>query len=394
MPNGEFMTTARSHIPELDGLRGVAVILVLLAHSTMVFVRVPLFTAWLDRYGSLGVQIFFVLSGFLITRILLETRGSSHFFSSFFARRGLRIYPLYYGVFAFVVLSGIVHQHGVHWWVYALYLSNLVYGHQPQPAPLAPVWSLAVEEQFYLVWPFVVFLVSRRVLQRILFVVIALTVFLRFTGLLYPHNTLLQLDALSIGALIACRVDGIGSWRKSAAFLAWLMPLGMGFGDNAVLNSLSQTIQVVSAAALLVILLDENGRASWLFRAPALRYVGTISYGVYLLHSFVFSAFLRLPFFTRAVDSGSLFQAVLFLVLEYALVIVVASASFFFFERPFLLLKRFFTAESTSSRRKKEESSVGPQPERTSGIADLSAKQIPTLNITYCDTALAERGER
>ena len=383
------MAEKATHIPQLDGLRGLAVILVLLAHSTMVFVRIPLFTGWTDRYGSLGVQVFFVLSGFLITRILLETKDSERYFSSFFIRRGLRIYPLYYGTLAFVILSGVVHQHGVHWWVYGLYASNLVYGHSVQPAPLAPVWSLAVEEQYYLVWPFLVWIASQRVLKRILFLIMAGAVVLRFTGFFYPHNTLLQLDALSAGALVACSRESIRQWRLPAAFAACLMPLGVSFTGSLVLNSLSQTIQVISAAGLLIVLLDADAIPSRLFRSGVLRYIGTVSYGIYLLHSFVFSAFLRTQFVTRIVDRGSLVQAALVLALEYAVVIAVASASFFLFERPFLRLKRLFPADRAGIL---EGNAAGWWPRRMLANSAGSTTSIPA-RMAYHDVSLADQRE-
>ena len=383
------MPEKTTHVPQLDGLRGLAVILVLLAHSTMVFVRIPLFTGWMDRYGSLGVQIFFVLSGFLITRILLETKESSSYFSSFFIRRGLRIYPLYYATLAFVIVSGVVHQHGVQWWVYGVYASNLVYGHTVQPAPLAPVWSLAVEEQYYLVWPFVVWIASQRVLKRILVLIMAGAVVLRFTGFFYPHNTMLQLDALSAGALVACSRGSIRWWRLPAAFAACLMPLGMGFTDSLVLNSLSQTIQVISAAGLLIVLLDGDTIPSRIFRSRVLRYIGAISYGIYLLHSFVFSALLRTQFVTRIIDRGSLVQAAFVLALEYAIVIAVASASFFLFERPFLRLKRFFPADRAGTG---EAQAHGWWPRRMRENAAGSNTAIPT-RMAYRDVTLADQGE-
>jgi peptidoglycan/LPS O-acetylase OafA/YrhL len=102
----------QKHIPQLDGLRGLAVLLVLVGHSAIAFTGVPAFD-WIDGYTSLGVQLFFVLSGFLITRILLDAKDRPHYFRNFFARRSLRIYPLYYALLGFVMFSGIVRQHGV-----------------------------------------------------------------------------------------------------------------------------------------------------------------------------------------------------------------------------------------------------------------------------------------
>ncbi len=330
----------RKHIPQLDGLRGLAVLLVLLAHSAIEFIHVPYFRL-VDNYGSLGVQLFFVLSGFLITRILLDSKDRPHFFRNFFARRALRIYPLYYALLAFVVFSGTVHQHGVHWWAYVLYVSNLVYGNTTQPAPLGPVWSLAVEEQFYLLWPLIVYALSRRSLERLCFAMIIGTIGLRFTGLLQLHNTLLQLDALAAGALVACRLEQIAGWRPSARFVACLLPLGLSL-PAGFWNNLSQTVQALSGMALLVLLLDDGAVISRRFRAPALRYLGKISYGVYLLHSLVFAAFLRSGFGQSVIRSGSAIGALLCLAGEFCIVLAIASVSFYLFESPFLRLKRYY----------------------------------------------------
>jgi peptidoglycan/LPS O-acetylase OafA/YrhL len=329
----------RRHIPQLDGLRGLAVLLVLLAHSAIAFTRVPSLK-WIDGYGSLGVQLFFVLSGFLITGILLDSKGTPYFFRNFFVRRGLRIYPLYYALLGFVVFSGVVHRHGVHWWPYILYLSNF-FGGITQPAPLGVAWSLAVEEQFYLLWPFIVSVLSLRSLERFCFATIICASCLRITGVLALHNTLLQLDALAAGALIACRLDQIASWRPSARFFACLLPLGVSL-PVGLWNNLSQTLQVLSSAALLIVLLDNQAASSDLFRAPALRYLGKVSYGIYLLHSLVFAAFLRSRVGLSVIQSGSAIGAILCLIGEFILVLAIASVSFYFFESPFLRLKRYF----------------------------------------------------
>lgn len=331
------------HIPQLDGLRGLAIVLVLLAHSAVMFIRFPSL-AWIDGYGSLGVQLFFVLSGFLITRILLDSKERPHYFRNFFVRRALRIYPLYYALLGFVVFSGVVHQHGVRWWPYILYVSNLVYGENTQPSPLGPAWSVAVEEQFYLLWPIIVSVLSRRNLERFCVAMIVSAVCLRFTGILQWHNTLLQLDALGAGALVACRLDSIGSWRPTAGLLACLLPLGvaipMGFWNN-----LSQTVQVVSSTALLIVLVDDRAAISAPFRAPAPGYLGRISYGVYLLHSLVFSAFLWSRFGRSVIEHGSVMTVVLWTLVQFIVVLLVASASFYLFESPFLRLKRYFAQE-------------------------------------------------
>jgi peptidoglycan/LPS O-acetylase OafA/YrhL len=333
----------RKHIPQLDGMRGLAVLLVLLAHSAIAFTRVPAF-GWIDGYGNLGVQLFFVLSGFLITRILLDTKDTPHFFRNFFARRALRIYPLYYALLGFVVFSGLVRQHGVRWWPYIFYLSNIIYGAGKEPSPLGPVWSLAVEEQFYLVWPFVVRVLSRRGLERLCIAMIMGAICLRLPGVMQFHNTLVQLDALAAGALVACRFDRIASWQPYAWFVACLLPLGLGV-PIGFWNNVSQTIQVLGGAALLIVLLDDEVGISRVFRSPAPRYLGKISYGVYLLHTLVFAAFLRSRLGVSVIESGSALMAVLCLIGEFALVLAIASISFYFFESPFLRLKQYFEPE-------------------------------------------------
>ncbi|MDX6462167.1 MAG: hypothetical protein QOH35_5173 [Acidobacteriaceae bacterium] len=338
---GEYLH--RKHITQLDGLRGLAVLLVLLAHSAIAFTRVPSFK-WIDHYGSLGVQLFFVLSGFLITKILLDSKDTPHFFRNFYVRRALRIYPIYYALLGFVMFSGVVHEHGVRWWPYVLYLSNVIYGNTTQPAPLGPVWSLAVEEQFYLLWPLIVSVLSRRSLERFCFTMIIGAICLRFTGFLQLHNTLLQLDALAAGALVACRFDQIASWRPSARFVACLFPLGVSL-PAGFWNNLSQTVQVVGSTALLAVLLDNGAAISRVFRTPALRYLGRVSYGVYLLHSLVFAAFLRSRFGHSVIQSGSAMAAILCMIGQFSIVLAIATLSFYFFESPFLRLKRYYEPE-------------------------------------------------
>jgi peptidoglycan/LPS O-acetylase OafA/YrhL len=329
----------RKHIPQLDGLRGLAVLLVLLAHSAIAFTGVSFFK-WIDNYGSLGVQLFFVLSGFLITGILLDSKETPRYFRNFFMRRALRIYPLYYALLGFVVFSGVVNRHGVHWWVYVLYVSNL-FGNTVQPAPLGPVWSLAVEEQFYFLWPFIVYVLPRRILERLCVTMIVAAICLRFTGMLQVHNTLLQIDSLGCGALVACRFNQIDAWRRVARFVALLLPLGVSLPAGPW-NNLSQTLQALGGMALLIVLLDNRSNIAGFFCASPLRYLGKISYGVYLLHSLVFAAFLRSTFGQGIIQHGSAISAVFCILGEFGIAVALATGSFYLFERPFLRLKHYY----------------------------------------------------
>ena len=146
-------------IPQLDAVRGIAVLVVML-HNSGAFPR-------LFAHGWMGVDLFFVLSGFLISGILLDTKQSESYFNNFYIRRCLRIWPLYYSalVFMFVLVpflrpseaSAIFASRSSPWWAFPLFLQNFLV---PSPTGatglLGVTWSLAVEEQFYLVWPWVI----------------------------------------------------------------------------------------------------------------------------------------------------------------------------------------------------------------------------------------------
>lgn len=168
---------SRHHLQELDGLRGFAILLVLCSH--LVSLPPGGRSPFVDRLvgmilglGWVGVDLFFVLSGFLITGILVQSRGGPHYFRNFYARRSLRIFPLYYLFLAIATFisplllspESILTLPKEHAWVYWLYLSN--FGGKPSEA-FAHTWSLAVEEQFYLVWPAIVFFAKPVAMRRV-----------------------------------------------------------------------------------------------------------------------------------------------------------------------------------------------------------------------------------
>src|SRR5215469_16350920 len=173
-------------MPQLDALRGLAVIAVLI-HNT----GRDLYTGFLTRNGWMGVDLFFVLSGFLITGILLDTKNSDGYFRNFYARRCLRIWPLYYCTlfFMFVVVPLVrpseAHQifepRSMPWWSYFVYLQNFLVPSITRATGLLGVtWSLAVEEQFYLVWPLVVRFLTETQLRRLSITLICCSPVLRF----------------------------------------------------------------------------------------------------------------------------------------------------------------------------------------------------------------------
>src|ERR1700741_834818 len=156
------------YIPQFDGLRGLAILLVLIGHSGFLEAMPD---AGMLEYTRFGVDLFFVLSGFLITGILLDSKESPHYFRNFYPRRVLRIWPLYYLVLFLAFVVAPLFQPAMRptaardWSAFAFYVQNIVFAHRvTYPFGLGATWSLAVEEQFYLTWPLLVFLLKKRTL--------------------------------------------------------------------------------------------------------------------------------------------------------------------------------------------------------------------------------------
>src|SRR5262249_32690328 len=234
----------RNHIPGLDGVRGLA-ILVVLIHNVGYFeeptdslaikiIRLGIGSGWI------GVQLFFVLSGFLITGILLDTKLDAHYFRSFYVRRVLRIFPLYYLtlIVAFLALPHLMdlgdwpeqaRRYEIWHWSY---LTNW-FGSVPG---LSHFWSLAVEEQFYLIWPFVVFSLSTDRLMRTCGALVVTALLIRIV-MVVGHApvswnytfTITRWDALGCGAAIAVAMrDPFWYERVSRWLRLCVIPVGSG----------------------------------------------------------------------------------------------------------------------------------------------------------------------
>jgi peptidoglycan/LPS O-acetylase OafA/YrhL len=300
------------HIPSLDGIRGVAILLVL-AHHLSMSVQThhgALGALWrLCEYGWIGVTLFFVLSGFLITRILIASRGSEGYFRSFYIRRALRIFPLYYltliaGLLLLPALTGAPHPTGTAW--YWFYGSNLpttfpsLRGPSAVAVNFAHFWSLAVEEQFYLVWPTIVMALSMRSLERVTVLAIPIAIasraILSWATARSPGAdffTLSQVDALGIGAFLAVR-EARGTLESMRTLVRWAwVTAGVGIvislswrswhgGEQDLLFKRS-AFAVAAGAAIHATILSR----SWLARAMSaawLRSFGRYSYAIYVLH--------------------------------------------------------------------------------------------------------------
>lgn len=373
-----------NHIPQLDGLRAFAILPVLLTHSWRDYPSLPI--ARLGPAGWVGVDLFFVLSGFLITRILLQARGRGHYFRNFYARRGLRIWPLYYLVAVFMFALNphwrLVEQvRPGSFWAFALYLQNFVYG-TAAPMPLAVTWSLAIEEHFYLLWPLLVARFEPKALARILIsLIVAQTAFrlLMLPRLGDSTWTIYRLDELASGALLACWAASDGQLLERARPAAWaasaLVPLAI-----AIVLSLPQsnwifrhgvlnTMLGVGFAGITALALTAYPQ-SWTLRTlnnSFLRYTGKISYGMYLFHAILFPIFQGSRVRDRLLRiSPAFLRDLLTLVTEIGIVYLVASISWYALEQPILRAKRFFAGlpETTSLPRESKALVLGLVPVR------------------------------
>jgi peptidoglycan/LPS O-acetylase OafA/YrhL len=324
-----------------------------------------------------GVDVFFALSGFLITRILIQTVSDTHFFRSFYARRALRIFPLYYGVL--VVLFACTPIFHIHWrgdeWRLLSYSNRLF----PDPAgepwhfyygglvSLVNFWSLHIEEQFYMIWPLFVFLI--RSPKRLLSVAAAISVVclsLRFW--LYAHSfsqefvytsLMTRIDSLLIGACLALAIRTrfhalalrVATPICLAATLLFIADMSMQHIAKTrgilALFPLEFTFISLAATGLIAMCLKPRSRTAGVFRTPVLRFFGKYSYGLYVFHSVLPMFYLPLlKSITQRLHSHALGN-VINSTTELAVALGVSMLSYRYFEMPFLKLKRFFPASSS-----------------------------------------------
>lgn len=332
----------RDHIPSLDGLRGLAIALVLLHHCEPRVRALGLGTA--AAWGWAGVNLFFVLSGFLITGILLDERSGPHLFRNFYARRGLRIWPLYFLVVPLVYFGFApgASWSGRHGWIYFLfYVQNLFPG---LSGALYPTWSLAIEEQFYLIWAPLVRWLHPKLLGVLLLAVLGSGAALRlhFGGRLTPVNTLYHLDGLAAGCLLALALRWWPAGSRHWARIGWLLLVAGAaasvFAAQAAPAWLNTALAVVFAGAVLLAAVAP--RAQGLGWAP-LRGLGKISYGVYLIHMPLFVLLGGVDVWLDRTHAGAGGDLVIVL-LRLAVTLAVATLLWYGFERPILGLKRYF----------------------------------------------------
>lgn len=340
---------------QLDGLRAAAVSMVLYAHF---------FAAGDSHWGHMGVRLFFVLSGFLITRLLLDARSAALFepataLKSFYARRALRIFPPYFGMLGILWL---VNLEGARegWLWHALYLSNFWYALKDAWTPwvLCHTWSLSIEEQFYVAWPLIVLLTPRHLLGRFCVGVIACSLAYRFYWPLTGEPSLARdllppasMDALAAGALLAVHRSTAMSWPRWMT-VSWLplssLSLVLLWGRSTSTGPVLDWLVWIGLEAFPLIPLAMvvgcastgfGGRVGGLLQLPPLTALGRVSYGVYLLHpvvlALVVSAQAWIPLNVAEQGLGRLLVA-------GSATLIVATLSWFAFEKPLNALKRHF----------------------------------------------------
>ncbi|WP_337042198.1 acyltransferase family protein [Emticicia sp. 17c] len=348
-----------SYLKQLDGIRFIAVSLVLIDHWSEETIKLPL--------GFLGVCLFFVLSGFLITRILMNAKQKddllerSHGFSlkQFYIRRTIRIFPIYYlSIFVLYVLNVPPVRDKIIWCL--TYSTNIYIAiHESWLGVIDHLWSLAVEEQFYLFFPFVVFFIPARYLTKILFGFIGLSVLIRLVlylkGVDWMASYVLMptcLDAFGMGGLLAYFFYHKNN--KVKAFITnkvWLLVSLLIYIAVVIISKQISTGQNIITIVFLrffesVLSVFLVGNAAYSFSGfmqkllenPISVYLGRISYGLYIYHNFVYNFYHsspshptvkllnKLPFIAQHLPLKMLFL--------YMLTVLVATVSWYLIEKP------------------------------------------------------------
>lgn len=338
-------------LPELDGLRGLAVLGVILYHCHPRLEGTWIYSASL--WGWSGVNLFFVLSGFLITGILLETREKKNYFRNFYGHRALRIWPLYVLVLVVVYLNSdwfigppvLEAIKAAPWLAYIFFVQNLF--HLNLPPAIGPTWSLAIENQYYLLWaPCVRSLRRPWMLGAVLVVALFTSPLLRHShhAWLTPTHTLIHLDGIALGSLLALGLYSL-RWSRCVWITIGLTAIAAGLtlaatiaGGTAWLDSALATI-FVGAVLTAIAFSGARNPVSFLLRRGPLPFYGKISYGLYMIH---ISTFIYFGWFDVRMDHYGIPGNLAVVALRLAISTLGATLLWYGFESRILKLKKYF----------------------------------------------------
>ena len=373
MLQSESLDRQRKFLPSLEGIRGYAFLLVFFYHyfwnDEFPFQRIPwLYPLFLiKQIAWIAVPMFFVLSGYLICGILIDTRDKEGYFKVFYTRRILRVFPPYYIALVFIGVVGLLGHVSLdyRYYVHFFYIQNLLPAY-PDLAwlgtlRLGHLWSMAVEEQFYLLWPLVVWLCpNKRVLLRVTVLFVGASCAIRFashwaniSAMRVYTWTPTRLDAILLGALLAIvrrdaiykKLEPLGKYIALAGIVT-LMAVAAVTGDSWPIKThlraalLIPLVNVLSAGLILGVL--EPG--SFLCRACSQRWIcwlGSRSYGLYLFH-FLFLDWLARFGSQLAMHMPRRLAYLLGIALAFSFTLVLAAVCYTFVEQPAMNLKRFF----------------------------------------------------
>lgn len=345
-------------VPELDGLRGIAALGIVFFHYSYPGIAYERFF----YIGAVSLELFFVLSGFLITSIIIANYEQRKFLTNFYARRGLRIYPIYY----FLILAllamrlfrpGIFELDAIPYYLtYTQNIQKYWFGQEP-PAiyPLSHTWTLAIEEQFYIIWPALICVVGRRHVALLAASFILVAIAARAYG--FASWILIgRFDGFALGALLAVGLSHFQApprrtaVRRTLALMGsmafayltigfWLMgrkPFDIGTPD--FWNCLHIFVVGIFFTAVVGLVISSAGH-DWLapLRGKAICYIGLISYGIYLYH---------LPvhvYFSAPLHAIGIRNSWVAIALKLAICLCIAAVSWRLIERPILTLKDRFS---------------------------------------------------
>ncbi len=373
-----------NHKPELDGIRGIAILAVMLSHAGPMIIWGGITSRIVVSMmipGWSGVELFFALSGFLITGILLRTKKATNYFSSFYARRVLRIFPVYYLTLSIILLlaahndwwNSIIPSMGHTRLSYYFYLQNWPvvwpHGQELRANVIGHFWSLAVEEQFYLVWPLLAFLLPEEGLLWLCTILLAgalpfrILFFHRIGGDYgFIHLTITRIDGLlvgAIGAILSHRMGGIplqlvyfclGSGTVIIGYIALFHHHEL-VATYRYMETVGFTGFALLSGGLIGISQYQKPRVLRILRAKWLTETGKYSYGIYIFHIPIYAVIqhalqthLGIPFPLRLTFALPLIACLM------GISFLVAKLSYEYFESPILALKRYFRADIAPGR--------------------------------------------